>query len=85
MLDGLPPDGVGVKLIRTEREVTGLQLYVLGERGAPSPDTRAWLEQWRDRVEAKIPEDFDFLGTVFGSLEALSALVYRDLVQLDFS
>jgi len=85
VLDGLPPDGVGVKLIGTEREVTGLQLYVLSERGTPSPDTRAWFEQWRDRFEAEVPADFDFLGTVFGNLAALSALVYRDLVQLDFS
>ena len=85
MLDSLPPDGVGVKLIGTGREVTGLQLYVLSERDTPSPDTRAWFEEWRDRFEAEVPADFDFLGTVFGNLAALSALVYRDLVQLDFS
>jgi hypothetical protein len=85
VLGSLPPDGLCVKLIGTGREVTGLQLYVLSEKGTPGADTRVWFEQWRDRIEAKVPEDFDFLGTVFGSLESLSALAYRDLVQLDFS
>jgi len=85
VLEHLPPDGVRVKLIGTGRDVTGLQLYVLSERGDPGTDTRAWFEAWRDRVEAQTPVDFDFLGTVFGNLEAMSALAYRDLVQLEFS
>jgi len=84
VLGCLPLDGLCLKLIGTGREVTGLQLYILSERGTPDDDTRSWFEQWRDRVETKVPNDFDFLGTVYGSLESLSALAYRDLVQLDF-
>ena len=84
ILGCLPADGLRVKLIGAGREVTGLQLYVLSKTGAPDEETQAWFEAWRSRVQAKVPDDFDFLGTIYESLDSLSALAYRDLVQLDF-
>jgi len=41
--------------------------------------------RWRDRVSEEVSPDFEFLGTVFRSLGDLSAHIYRDLVQVDFS
>ena len=84
LLSCLPIDGLRAKLVGGGREITGLQLYVLGEMDSPDEHTMEWFDQWWDRAKTAVPADFDFLGTVYGSLKDLSSLEYRQLVQLDF-